>query len=735
MKRLGKLKLNTQLLAVFFAAVLLLSVGHFFVYSYLLNTVQGEEESLSRERMGSAIAEMSNLFDDAKAAYVEVLGIEKLKTYNGDGMDMYSLAQIQLLATKALSHKAYIHSWFIMLDGCDQIISKNGIIMPESYFEYICVSDTYDGAFWQARLQDTAGKQFFPAAVYSTRQNNGKKMDLMLMPLTVSPGWHAKTMIVLLLDMRTMCRNADTYMETGTYFFDEDGTFLYTTDTEAVIDGIPGEDFVKDGAGGQYMVLQSPVRNGPDCVKLLPESEATALLQNNFVLCLGIALGAIVLVLIFIPRSVKNMMAPVNQMVSLVRQHATPQEENLHGIRQELEQILKSREQQAADLAQRDAALSQYFLHSRLKNVYVDVEQGQEQQDADTYILYIQVQYQEKSRGNFGMSRAELENCIQEMMSVTLKKLFDTTMIFQLEPGRFAARVTLPAHSAQIDAPMEKFMQRLEHEKEFAWFIVVRSPVLRPEDDLAEVYTQVQETARQALVTDKSQLLTLPLSRKQLLEFDFPPQDEQQLDALVRSGQLQRAVNLAEQILRLNLQKGITHAQMEILCVAMVNTAVYAISEQVPSAEKIAAASGVYNTLTSKCSAAREYIETVSDFILSIGEAQAPDAPEPDQLLNRIRQYLKENYYREFSSEEMAADLWVSRSYLSSYYKNKTGMNLSDSIQLFRIQKAVELLKDPNIKIGDIGPMVGISSSNTFLRQFRKYTGMTPKEYRQKNSE
>lgn len=735
MKRLGKLKLNTQLLAVFFAAVLLLSLGHFFVYSYLLNTMQREEDSLSQERMGSAIAEMSNCFDDTKAAYVDVLGIEKLKTYNGTDQDMYSLSQIQHSAAKTLDRVGYIHSWFIMLEGFDKLISKNGIITPESYFDNLCKSDTYGNAFWQARLQDTQGKHFFPADVYYSLQNNGNKVNLTLMPLTVSPGGHADVMIVLLLDMRMMCQMADAYMQSGIYFFDEDAELLYTTDETPVIGAIPTQSAVTDATGKEYMVLQSPVRNGPVCVKLLPESEATALLRNNLVVCFGIALGTILLVMIFIPRSVKNMMAPVNQMVNLVRQHATPQEENLHDISRELEQILKSKEQQAVALAQRDAALSQYVLHSKLKNVYVDAEQKPEQQDADTYILYIQVQYQEKSRGNFGMSRAELENCIQEMMSFSLKSLFDTTMIFQLEPGRFAARVTLPPSSKQIDDLMEKFMQRLEQEQEFACFVVVRSQLLQPEDDLAAIYTQVQETARQALVTDKSQLLTLPLSQKNPAEFAFPPQDEQQLDALVRSGQLQRAVNLAEQILRLNLQRGITHAQMEILCVALVHTAVYAISEQVPSAEKITAASGVYSTLTSKCVTAREYIETVSNFILSIEETQTPDVPEQDQLLVRIRQYLKENYYREFSSEEMASDLWVSRSYLSSYYKNKTGMNLSNSIQMFRIQKAVELLKDPNIKIGDVGPMVGMPSSNTFLRQFRKYTGMTPKEYRQKNTE
>ena len=113
----------------------------------------------------------------------------------------------------------------------------------------------------------------------------------------------------------------------------------------------------------------------------------------------------------------------------------------------------------------------------------------------------------------------------------------------------------------------------------------------------------------------------------------------------------------------------------------------------------------------------------------------ALSAEQDDLMLQKIQQYLTENYHREFSGEEMAEALWVSRSYLSTYYKSKTGNNLSDSIQLYRVQKALELLKDPSVKVGQVGAMVGIPSSNTFLRQFKKYTGMTPKEYRLKNGQ
>ena len=64
---------------------------------------------------------------------------------------------------------------------------------------------------------------------------------------------------------------------------------------------------------------------------------------------------------------------------------------------------------------------------------------------------------------------------------------------------------------------------------------------------------------------------------------------------------------------------------------------------------------------------------------------------------------MEKNYQREFSMDELSEALHLSKTYLSTYYKSKTGANLSDRIQCFRIQKAVELLADPKLRIGDIG--------------------------------
>ena len=55
---------------------------------------------------------------------------------------------------------------------------------------------------------------------------------------------------------------------------------------------------------------------------------------------------------------------------------------------------------------------------------------------------------------------------------------------------------------------------------------------------------------------------------------------------------------------------------------------------------------------------------------------------------------------------------------------------MSDFISKCRIKKAIELLKDPSIRINKLGQMVGYHSRSGFYSLFQKETGYTPAEYR-----
>ena len=79
----------------------------------------------------------------------------------------------------------------------------------------------------------------------------------------------------------------------------------------------------------------------------------------------------------------------------------------------------------------------------------------------------------------------------------------------------------------------------------------------------------------------------------------------------------------------------------------------------------------------------------------------------------------------------------VNRSYLSRFYKNKTGVNLFDAILNKRIEAAKDYLRNTDMKPYEISEAVGVEDAGYFSKMFKKITGVSPKEFRkrEKNEE
>lgn len=98
---------------------------------------------------------------------------------------------------------------------------------------------------------------------------------------------------------------------------------------------------------------------------------------------------------------------------------------------------------------------------------------------------------------------------------------------------------------------------------------------------------------------------------------------------------------------------------------------------------------------------------------------------------SKIMNYVKENYCdASLSLKQMSVTLGFSEAYISNLYKNVYGENLFVAVENMRIQKACELIKNTNMKIGDIAEAVGYTSDASFRRVFKKVTGVSPAEYR-----
>lgn len=100
------------------------------------------------------------------------------------------------------------------------------------------------------------------------------------------------------------------------------------------------------------------------------------------------------------------------------------------------------------------------------------------------------------------------------------------------------------------------------------------------------------------------------------------------------------------------------------------------------------------------------------------------------QRIEMAKAYLAEHFMEALSLNDAAAYVELNPSYFSNLFKAETGMNFSEYLMKIRMEKAMQLLRNPKVRIYEIGNMVGYEDAVSFGRAFKKFVGMSPKEYR-----
>ncbi len=103
-------------------------------------------------------------------------------------------------------------------------------------------------------------------------------------------------------------------------------------------------------------------------------------------------------------------------------------------------------------------------------------------------------------------------------------------------------------------------------------------------------------------------------------------------------------------------------------------------------------------------------------------------------IIQRVSYYMEKNYDKDLKLESIAKNFNYNSAYLGKLFRRETGENFNNALDRIRITNARRLLKETGLKVYQISEMVGYGSIDYFYMKFKKYVGISPKEYR-KNME
>lgn len=92
--------------------------------------------------------------------------------------------------------------------------------------------------------------------------------------------------------------------------------------------------------------------------------------------------------------------------------------------------------------------------------------------------------------------------------------------------------------------------------------------------------------------------------------------------------------------------------------------------------------------------------------------------------------YMETHYQKDLNLVYLSNLISMNTNYFSTLFKKKTGMSFVSYLQMVRIRRAQELLKDPAMKIYEVAADSGFQDEKYFFKIFKKVTGLTPNEFK-----
>ncbi|WP_339206937.1 AraC family transcriptional regulator [Paenibacillus sp. FSL K6-3182] len=276
--------------------------------------------------------------------------------------------------------------------------------------------------------------------------------------------------------------------------------------------------------------------------------------------------------------------------------------------------------------------------------------------------------------------------------------------------------------------------KRFIQDKFFVRFSVGVSDIHTFWSTLPKCYEEAVESLEYKLVLGSNQIISYESIKRPKNDLYYPLDTERQLINLMAAGNYDEAAAVLQRILITNFSEGTLSIQMgKLLMFELVGTMLKAVEQlQLSTKEIMVEKTDLIKQIT-ECETFAEMEEEILDFLKKACDyLQQKKKSHNTDLKSQVVEHVLHNLNDmniSLTSISLAFD--INPTYLSRFFKEQTGENLVDFVNKRRVDKVKSLLAETNHAIQDIAEQCGFASSQSLLRVFKKYEGITPGQYRQ----
>ncbi len=209
----------------------------------------------------------------------------------------------------------------------------------------------------------------------------------------------------------------------------------------------------------------------------------------------------------------------------------------------------------------------------------------------------------------------------------------------------------------------------------------------------------------------------------------YTDKDIQKLAIYIKAGEMNKTFEIIDEIVR-SLHNVSLHVA-QCVCFELIIVILNAVSDKVDGDLYF---SKFDITTLVEFESINSLVDEVKKFLNEIFAEVENKHTETDRFIDRIVEYVNENYNKPFFSvDNITQHFGVSTTYLAQYFKMKKGMTVSGYITKVQIDNTKRILLSTDKTIKEIADEVGFTDVSNFIRKFKAQTGVTPGVYRKAN--
>ncbi|NHN28934.1 helix-turn-helix domain-containing protein [Paenibacillus agricola] len=214
----------------------------------------------------------------------------------------------------------------------------------------------------------------------------------------------------------------------------------------------------------------------------------------------------------------------------------------------------------------------------------------------------------------------------------------------------------------------------------------------------------------------------------------FPEWIEKQLIDALKTPDLEKAGQLLHEFLSVTLRDNIRHQEYQMILFRLLSDLIREIQH---AGENQLASSQEDHQLFEQLFKLRTIAETEEWFMKMVMEPMVVLLNKRWETQNRniselMMEIIHDEYETDLTLDLCAARLNYHPNYLKTVFRKETGVNFSDYLSQYRLNKAKKWLMETDMKVSEIAEKLRYQNSQNFIRYFRKMEDMTPGDYRKK---